>query len=233
MTDQNTFNIKAQTREITGKKVKALRRAGLVPASIYSHGEQATIISMNAAEFEKVNENAGTSTLVNLKIDDKNAIKVIIKDAQLNPVNGKVIHADFYKVKMDEKIKTEIPLEFVGESDAVAQLDGTLITNKDNIEVECLPNDLVSEIKIDISLLKTFEDQITVADLKLPAGMEVLDDPEEVVCFVEEPRSEEEMAELEESAADEEKEAIEEMNTEAEGEKAEGEADSEEKTDKE
>lgn len=228
MTDQNTLNIKAQTRELTGKKVKALRRSGLVPASIYSHGEPATTISMDALEFEKVNDKAGTSTLVNLKVDEKNPIKIIIKDAQLNPVTGKVIHADLYKVRMDEKIKTEIPLEFVGESDAVEQLDGTLVKNKDSIEVECLPTDLVSEVKIDISSLKTFEDQITIADLLLPKGFEVLDDPEEVVCFVEEPRSEEEMAELDESAADQEKEAIEQMDTEALQESPEDQADKKE-----
>jgi large subunit ribosomal protein L25 len=115
---------------------------------------------------------------------------------------------------MDEKIKTEIPLTFVGESDAVANLDGTLITNRDEVEVECLPADLVSEITIDISALKTFEDQITVADIKLPNAVEILVEPEEVICFVEEPRSEEEMAELEESAADQEKEAIEQMEAE-------------------
>jgi large subunit ribosomal protein L25 len=129
---------------------------------------------------------------------------------------------------MDEKIKTEIPLEFVGESEAVEQLDGSLVTNRDNVEVECLPADLVSEIQVNISELKTFEDSISVKDLAIPQGIEVLTDSEEVIAVVEPPRSEEELAELEESAAEEEKEAIEQMGAEAEGEEAESETEGEE-----
>lgn len=131
---------------------------------------------------------------------------------------------------MDEKIKTEIPLEFIGVSDAVETLDGSFVTNRDSIEIECLPTDLVSEVTIDLSVLKTFEDQVTVKDLKLPSTIEVLTDLEEVICFVEEPRSEEELAELEEtSAAEQEAEAIEQMTAEGEGEKAEGEEEAEPK----
>lgn len=122
---------------------------------------------------------------------------------------------------MDEKIKTEIPLEFVGESEAVKSLEGSLVQNKDSVEVECLPGDLVGEIQIDISVLKTFDDSIHISDITVPHGIEILADAEEMIASVEPPRSEEELAELETpSAAEEEKEAIEKMGAEssAEGE---------------
>ncbi len=218
-----TYKLDATKREILGKKVKSIKKDGLIPAIVYGHGIENTPIAVNQKIFAKILKEAGSSALVDLKISDKENFKVLIKDAQLNPVSGDSIHVDFYKVRMDEKIKTEIPLTFVGESEAVANMDGTLVTNRDEVEVECLPADLVSEIIVDISALKTFENQITVADIKLPNGIEMLVEPEEVICFVEEPRSEEELAELEESAADEEKEAIEQMTAEEkEGEEAEG-----------
>lgn len=230
MSEKLTYKLKATTREITGKKVKKLRKDGFIPAVLYGHGTKPTSLSLKTNEFSKIYEEAGTSSLVDLKIDENNSVKVLTHEPQRDPVRNLPIHVDFYKVRMDEKIKTEIPLEFIGVSDAVETLDGSFVTNRDSIEIECLPTDLVSEVTIDLSVLKTFEDQVTVKDLKLPSTIEVLTDLEEVICFVEEPRSEEELAELEEtSAAEQEAEAIEQMTAEGEGEKAEGEEEAEPK----
>lgn len=223
MTEQKTFELIAQKRELTGKKVKTLRSAGLIPAVVYGRGEKPEIISVDRIGFEKIYADAGTSSLVDLVID-KNRFKVLTHEPQLDPVREFPIHVDFYRVKMDEKITTEIPLEFIGESEAVEQLEGSLVTNRDNVEVECLPSDLVNHITVDITVLKTFDDSITVADLPTPAGIEILTDKDEVIALVEPPRSEEELAELETpTAAEEEKEAIEKMGAEAEAETAEGE----------
>lgn len=232
MNEQQTYKLAAKAREITGKKVKNLRKEGLVPAVIYGHGTSPLAISLDRKSFNRVFEQAGTSALIDLKIDDKNAVKVLSHEPQIDPVNNQTLHVDFYRVRMDEKIKTEIPLEFAGESEAVSAMDGSLVTNRDSIEVECLPNDLISQIEVDLSALKTFEDTITVADLKVPAGIEILTEKEEVIALVEEPRSEEELAELEEtSAAEEEAEAIEKMGAEAgvEGEEGSQESSGEEK----
>ncbi|MFH1855587.1 MAG: 50S ribosomal protein L25 [bacterium] len=211
----------AKSRKITGKKVKSLREQGLVPAVIYGHGSKPLPLEINSTDFTKAYQEAGTSTLVDLKIDNDSPIKVLTHEPQLNPVNSKAIHVDFYRVRMDEKIKTEIPLEFIGESDAVQNDDGTLVTNRDNIEIECLPNDLIPSYQIDISALKTFDDQLTVSDIKFPESIEILTEKEEVIASVERPRTEEELAELEESAAEEEKEAIEQIAGE-EGEAVDG-----------
>jgi large subunit ribosomal protein L25 len=234
MVETKKITLSAKTRTITGKKVKTLRSNGAIPAVLYGHDTKPQSLEVNTAEFRKVYDETGTSTLVDLKIDDSNSVKVLTHEPQLNPVTGNPLHVDFYKVRMDEKISTEIPLEFIGESDAVNNEDGALITNRDNIEIECLPNDLIPKYEIDLSALKTFDDQITVADIKLPSTIEILTDPEEVIAFVERPRSDEELAELEESAADEEKEAIEQIaGEEQEGESAEGETSEEEPKEKE
>jgi large subunit ribosomal protein L25 len=221
--EQKNYNLIAKERSITGKKVKIIRKDGLIPAVMYGHSTRPLSLSVAKAAFIKVFDEAGTSALIDLKIDDKNAVKVLSHEPQINPVSGDPVHVDFYKVRMDEKIRTEIPLEFIGESEAVTQLDGSLVTNRDNVEVECLPADLISQIDVDLSELKTFENSITVADLKVPSSITILTEPEEVIALVEEPRSEEELAELEEtSAAEEEAEAIEKMGAEGEAEKAEG-----------
>jgi len=231
MVEQKTFKLTAQKRELTGKKVKTLRATGSIPAVVYGRGEKPQVISVDKIEFEKVYNEAGISSLVDLTIDGKSMFKVLTHEPQLDPVKEFPIHVDFYRVKMDEKITTEIPLEFIGESEAVMQLDGSLVTNRDNVEVQCLPSDLVSHITVDISVLKTFEVSITVADLPVPAGIEILTDKDEVIALVEPPRSEEELAELETpTAAEEEKEALEKMEAEAEGEKAEDETTEGEKT---
>jgi len=219
------FHLKTKIRDITGKKVKQLRSQGLIPAVLYGHGIKPENLSVAKNDFKKIFAEAGTSSLITLEIEGRAPIKVLVHEPQVDPVSDEPIHIDFYKVRMDEKIKTEIPIEFVGESEAVKQLDGSLVTNRDNIEIECLPNDLIPNVEVDISALKTFEDQICVKDIKVPEKIEVLTDKDEVIAFVEPPRSEEELAELETpTAAEEEKEAIEQMEAkteEQEGEKSE------------
>ncbi|MFA5157840.1 MAG: 50S ribosomal protein L25 [Patescibacteria group bacterium] len=222
------YDLSANTRG--EQKAKHLRNDKKIPAVIYGNDYESRSIAVNALTFNKVFEEAGESALINLKIDDEPKLKVLVHDIQIDAVTGGIIHVDFYKVNMKEKIKTAIPIVEIGESSAVVDLEGALITNKDEVEVECLPADLIPEIEVDISVLKTFEDVIKVSDLKVSAGIEILDDPEEVVFLIQPPRSEEEMAELEEEV----KEDVEAVEVEgakpAEGEEgAEGESSTEEK----
>jgi large subunit ribosomal protein L25 len=141
------------------------------------------------------------------------------------------MHADFYQVRMTEKLETEIPLRFVGESPAVKDLEGNLITEKDALEIRCLPADLVPEFEVDLSLLKTFDDVIKVADVRVPKTIEVLHDADEVIALVTAPRSDEELeAELAPTGAEAEAAAIAEMEAKAEEEKAAEASADEEKT---
>lgn len=222
------ITLNAKKREITGKKVKTLRNKGLLPAVLYGADAKADNLMVDAKEFNKVYAKAGSSSLVDLKVDENNAVKILIHEPQMDPVKDIPLHADFYKIKMTEKITTEIPLEFIGVSPAVKDLEGNLITNKDNVEVECLPADLIPKIEVDIARLKTFDDLIHVKDLVVPETIHILDDPDEIVTQVTPPRSEEELEEMEaEAASDAEKAGIEKMESEAEAEKAEKEAEKE------
>jgi len=154
------ISLKSQTREVKGKKVKQLRQEGFVPAVLYGKDKEPHNIKIDIKVFKHAFDKAGYNSLVDLEVNDKPAIKTIIQDVQFHPVTNEPIHADLYAIKMDEKIETEIPLNFIGISPAVKDLEGNLIKNFDELEVECLPKDLVNEIKVDISSLKTFDDVI-------------------------------------------------------------------------
>ena len=184
-----------------------LRKGGDIPAVVYGNKIEPTHVAVNAIAFQKTLRQAGESTLVDLSIGDKDPVKVLIHDVQYHPVRDDVVHIDFYQVNMKEKITTHIPLEFIGESPAVEQLSGTLVKNMDELEVECLPGDLVHAIDVDISVLKTFDDVIHVKDIVLPQGLEVQNDMDATIVFVEEPRSEAEL-EAELAAPVSEQEAI-------------------------
>lgn len=201
----------AKSRTITGKKVKQLRRLGQIPAAVYGHDRQSQAISMQRSDYEQIFSDAGTSTLVDLVIDGTQPVKVLLHEPQIHPVTGALVHADLYVVKMTEKLQTEIPLEFVGESPAVIDLEGTLNIVLDTLTVQCFPDKLVPVIEVSIANLKTLEDIIRLEDIKLPDGIEVLAEGDEVIATITPPRSEEELAELEEvvSGADADKAAVE------------------------
>ncbi len=216
--------LNAKTREVTGKKVKTLREKNLIPAVIYGKEIKPKNLVLEYLPFEKVWREAGESSLVELKIDDSEPMKILIHGVQKDPVSGRFTHVDFWKVKMTEKITAEIKFKFVGESQAVKELGGILVKSLDGIKVECLPQDLVHEIEVDISSLKTFEDLIHVKDIKFPRGIKVLGNLSDVVATVSPPRSEEELKELEAKPEEkvEEVEVIEKKEeAEAEGEKEE------------
>ena len=214
------INLNAKKRTISGKKVKNLRAQGFVPAVIYGKDKKGLMLEIDAKEFSKIYDKAGSSALVDLTVDKDPVQKVLIQDVQYDPVKDAPIHVDLYAIKMDEKITTEIPIKFIGVSPAVKDMEGSFIANYDEIEVECLPGDLISEITVDISRLKTFEDNIKVADLDIPKNIKVLAGLEEVVALVNAPRSEEELEAMEtEAAADKEKATIDSLEAQAEAEK--------------
>lgn len=183
----------ATSRDLIGKKVKQLRQAGQLPAVVYGQGERGQLLSVDGKSFTKLARQAGSSTLIELSVDDQSPVKVLIHDEQYDPISGQMMHADLFKVKMNEKLQTEIALNFIGESPAVVDLGGNLVTTKDAVKIEAFPQDLVPSIDVDISSLATFDDKITVGDLNVPSKIEVLDDPEETLAVVTPPRSEEEL----------------------------------------
>lgn len=216
--------LQASPRAIVGKSVRKLRASGSLPAVIYGHGLAPKNITINTHDFERIYDTAGHNTILDLKIEGDKDYNVLIHAVATDPVRDTALHADFYRVKMDEEIRTAVPLHFVGESTAVFQDGGSLLTNLEEVEIETLPANLPANIEVDIAVLDDFEKTITVADLPVPSGVKILNDPEELVVKVEPPRSDEELAELEEPVAEE---TNEEMEAEA-AEAAEAGAESEE-----
>jgi len=168
-----------------------------VPAVLYGKKIENAVLWVDRKKITSVIEEVGESTVFKVSLDGRDERNVLIKEVQRDIVDGRVIHVDFYQIRMDEEIEAKVELEFTGESPAVKDLGGILVKNLDEVEVKCLPGDLPSKIEVDVSRIKNFEDYIYIKDLPVSDKVEVLAEPETVVAMVSEPRSEEELAELE------------------------------------
>jgi len=197
------FVLKGNLRKTTGKASRKMLPLGIIPAVIYCKGNGNQNIEVGVQEFGHMYREIGTSSIITLDIERDGEKNVLVQALDFDPVTDEVRHIDFYEVSMKEKLTTTVPLHFVGDSKAVIDLGGSLITNKTEIEIECLPADLPSEIEVDISILEDFGKTIHGANIKLPPGVESKLDPEELVATIEAPRTEEEMAELEEPVSGE------------------------------
>jgi len=186
------IELEAQPRVITGRKVKDLRMDGLMPGILYGKGQESVTLQLPTKDFEKVFKTAGESSLVYLKLGGT-VYPTIIHDVTRDPIKDAFLHADFYKVSLTEKIKTKVPVVFVGESAAVKSGIGILVRNVNELEVEALPQNLPSEISIDISKLANVADQVLVGDLSLGSDIEITASPEDIIALVQEPISQEEL----------------------------------------
>ena len=194
----DTVKLSAKIRDVFGKQVKKGRKDGLVPAVVYGRGVKTESLWVKSLDFEKLVKKSGESTMINLAVGEKDNRNVLIYDIQKDPVSGNFSHVDFFQVRMDEEIETEVELVYVGEAPAVKESGGVLVKNMDEISVRCLPADLPSEIEVDVSVLKTFEDRVCVKDLKISPKVKIDLESETVVALVSPPRSEEELAGLSE-----------------------------------
>lgn len=180
----------AKKRGLFGKKVKTLRQKGLFPAIMYGRGVKNIPLELKFSDFAKIWEKAGESTLVELDIDGE--IKnVLISDVQFDPLTDEPRHADFHAVRMDEKIRAKVPIEFTGESPAVKNFGAVLVKVMYEAEVEALPADLPQDITVDISGLSNFEDRIFIKDISLGSSVDIIAGPDDVVILVSEPKKEE------------------------------------------
>jgi len=181
-------------------KPKKLRLKSLIPGVIYGHGTENKNVMADYNSFHKAFKAAGESTLLDLEIEGGETVKALVKDWQVEPLSNRYTHVDFYQVNLKEKLQTEIALNFIGESPAVKEQGGSIIKTLDSILVECLPMDLIHSIDVDVSVLKSFDDMISVKDLKVPAGIEVLENPDETVVKIEAPMTEDQLKAMENAA---------------------------------
>ena len=190
------IELSAATRDILGKKVRFLRRQGLTPANLYGHDVKSTALQVDTIQLKHTLAKAGKSSLVALKVDSAKRPKmVIIRDIQREPLTGGLLHIDLFQVKMEERIKIEVSLLFVGEAPAIRDRGGILVQNMNSVEVECLPANMPHNIEVDLSVLQEIDQAVHVKDLSVDEGVTILTDPEQSIIQITRSKVEVEIAE--------------------------------------
>ncbi|HZY44954.1 MAG TPA: 50S ribosomal protein L25 [Anaerolineae bacterium] len=181
--DQIELNV--APREVTGKQVSVLRRAGLVPVVMYGRHDKPLVLQAKARELMKVLSKAGSSRLISIKVDgESDTHMALVREIQREPIRGDLLHTDFYAVSMTEEITVEVSIHFTGASPAAVRNEGVLTYGATTIEIECLPGDLIDSISVDLSSLAQVGDAIHVRDLTIPGTIKVLDDADDLVVRV-------------------------------------------------
>ncbi len=177
------IELRAEKRTVIGKHVQKLRRAGLVPGIIYGHETAPVPFQVEARALGVVLRKAGTNRLIGIRLPgEDNPRMVLAREIQRDVLSHAIIHVDLQQVVMTEKIRTEVPLDFEGESPLVKQGIGILNMALDAVEIEALPGDLISSIRVDISGLDDFDKAIHVGDLGVPPAVTILSDAAELVA---------------------------------------------------
>lgn len=197
--------LSARPREVRGKAVANLRRSGVLPAVVYGAGVPSQNISLDTHEFELLRRRAGRHAVIDLSIEgDGKAQPVLLQAIQEHPVSRHTLHVDLLVVNLEEERTVDVPLVFVGQSEAIAKLGGVLLHLRDAVLVRAKPDDLPSGIELDISSLVDFEVTLHASDLLMPAGVTMITDEGEALARVQQPRIEEEPVAAEAEAAPEE-----------------------------
>jgi large subunit ribosomal protein L25 len=177
--------IKAEKREISGKKSRFLRREGITPAHVFGHGVESLALQCDTAELQQVLARAGTTTLIDVDIkSEKKPRKVFIREVQRDALSGQLLHVDFYQVKLTEKMSADIPVVLVGEAPASKSKDNIIEQILSQIEVSSLPEKIPHRIEVDITSLAQAGDAIHVRDLALDKDITINADPDQLLVKV-------------------------------------------------
>ena len=176
-------SLKAEKREILGKKVKKLRKAGMLPVGVFGKDVKSEALVVPTKEFMMVYSKAGETGLVELSYGGKSQ-HVLISNVQIHPLSREPLHAEMHAVKLTDKIKAKVPIHLEGESVAVKDGVGVVLRTLNEVEVEALPTELPEAVVVNIEKLAAVGDQIKVSDLKLPSGVALVTPGEEVVANV-------------------------------------------------
>jgi large subunit ribosomal protein L25 len=183
--------LKAEKRELLGKKVGRLRRSGILPATVYGHQVQPQSIQVPAHDFRMVLRRVGTTQLIDLMVEKEQARPVLIRQTSINPKKNQIIHVEFFQANLLEKMTTHLPLNFVGESPAVKE-GGIFLSLMDHVDIESLPDNVpAGGIDVDISGLVEINGQIHAGDLTIPDNVTLLTPVDEVLAKVNPPVAEE------------------------------------------
>ena len=190
MAEQTRVELKVTPREVLGKKVSRLRREGVIPANVYGHALDSVAIQVPKEDLTHVMRTAGRNEIVYLRLDGEEPRPTFLRQVQRNPVTDAILHADFYQISLKEKVRMEVPVSLVGTAPAEQTYGGTLLHSLDRISVEGLPTDIPSVIEVDVGGLEEIDAAIHVGELKVPAGITVLTDAEQVVAKIAPPQVE-------------------------------------------
>lgn len=182
--------LKASRRSVIGKQVKALRRSGQLPAVLYGRHVDSIPISLDMKEASRALDKISSSALIVIAVDGQRHY-ALVRERQRNPILGSFRHIDFQAVSLTEKVRANVSIRLVGESPAVENYFGIVVTNMEQLEVESLPRALPEWIEVDVSSLVEIGDAIYVRDLVLAKGVEVLEDPDAIIVIITAPVAEE------------------------------------------
>jgi large subunit ribosomal protein L25 len=183
-------------RDVMGKASKRLRKAGLIPGNIYGHKEPSRAVQLDGMAFERLRREHGTRNIIRLRLPNGTET-VLIRHVQRDAKTDHILHIDFARVSLRERVNVKVPLHFVGEAPGVKNYKGILLHLLEALEVECQASDIVEAIEVDVSSLAEINDTLYARDVKLPSNYKLLVDPEEPIAKVAAPK-----VEVEEVAAE-------------------------------
>ncbi len=195
MAEQPKVELNVSPRPVLGKKVKRLRREGIIPANVYGRALDSVAIQVVRDDLVRVVRSAGRNEIIYLRLDGEEPRPTFVRQIQLNPVTDAILHVDFYQISLAEKVRIEVPLALVGTAPAEQTHGGTLLHSLDSITVEGLPTDIPSVIEVEVSGLEEIDASIHVGELSVPDEVTVLSDPEVVVAKIAPPHVEKEVEE--------------------------------------
>jgi len=179
------IELRVTSREILGKKVRFLRRQGIIPLHLFGHNVESIALQCDEAELKRALAQAGKTRLISLKLDKgKKPRNVVVREVQRDMRTDGLLHVDLYQIKMTEKIKVEVPVVVVGEAPALKSKENMLLQELNSLTVECLPNEIPANVKVDISSLTERDQAIRVENVILGKEVAILNDPELVVVKI-------------------------------------------------
>lgn len=178
-------------REAVGKAAKRLRKAGIIPANIFGHHEPSLAIQFDADAFEHLRRSHGTRGIISLRIaGDRHPHTALIRHVERDAISGKILHIDFFRVSMSERITVKVPLRLTGEAPAVKLENGVLLHLLDALEIECRASDIPESLSVDISPMAAIDDVIYAKDVPLSKNLTLITAPDEPVAKVAASRAE-------------------------------------------
>ena len=203
--------VKLDHRTVTGKKVKQLRRQGVIPVHLYGADIEPSNLQIEGRTLNRLLPQIGTNIPVSIEVEDQDIENIcFVREVQRHPVTDEVIHVDFLRVDVTRTVSAEVPLTLTGTAPAVTEMAGTLLQNIQSLSIEALPMDMPAEVSVDVSVLVDFDTTLLVGDVEVPGNVTVLNDVEDAIVRVAPPRLEVETFEDEELGEGEGEEGAEE-----------------------